>query len=101
PAQSGKVVPRFAAVFRFEQRGIFHPCVNVIGIVKRRFQMPDTLEFPRMLRAVIPLMRRDWFPGLRRSVIKELVTLAFGHAIRTFPFFWAAAGRHSGFATII
>src|SRR5215470_6572039 len=51
-AQSREFVPRFSAVLRFEQRGIFHARVNVIGIVERWFQMPDALEFPRMLCAV-------------------------------------------------
>ena len=60
-AQTGQFMPRFAAVFRFEYRGVFHARVDVVRIVKRRFQMPDTLEFPRMLGAVVPLVRRDWF----------------------------------------
>src|SRR5438876_10674069 len=68
-AQSGEFVPRFSTVFRFEQRGIFHACVNVIGMVKRRFQMPDALKLPWMLSAVVPLVRREWFTGFRRSVV--------------------------------
>src|SRR6266487_6217668 len=74
--QSGEFVPGLAAVFRFEQRGIFHARVNLIGIIKRRFQMPDTLEFPRMLSAIVPLVGRERFPRFRRSIVNEHVTFA-------------------------
>ena len=51
-AQAGQFMPRFAAVFRFEDRGIFDAGVNVVRVVERWFQVPNAFEFPRMLRAV-------------------------------------------------
>src|SRR5271167_4514393 len=59
--------------------------------------MPDTLELPRMLRAVIPLMRGE---RLGRGVIRELIAFALGRAGRS-----GLAGRRSrlmpGFAAIV
>src|SRR5207245_306633 len=73
---------------------IFHPGVNVIWIVERRFEMPDPLEFPWMLCAVVPhVCARD-------AVVNELVTLAFGHAVRAFQLLGAAARRLPGFAAV-
>src|SRR5580704_3405282 len=37
--------------------------------------MPDALEFPGMLRAVIPLVRRQRFARLVRRVVDELVAI--------------------------
>ncbi len=64
--------------------------------------MPDSLELPRMLGAVIPLMSGKGVAGLSRGVVHELVALAFGHSPRP-------SGRlarrcpwlHPGFAPII
>src|SRR5947209_4051107 len=41
--------------------------------------MPDPLEFPGMLRTVIPLVSRKRLSG---SIIDELVAFAFGHLSR-------------------
>src|SRR5436189_5591669 len=94
-------MPRFSAVFRLEQCGIFDPCVNVIGLVKRRFQMPHTLEFPRMLRAIVPLVGRERLPSLRRAIVNELVTLALCHAVRAFQFLRTASRCVLGFTSHI
>ncbi len=75
-AKAGEFVPRLAAVRGFEQRGIFHSGVDRIGIGERWFEMPDALEFPGMLRAVVPLMRGEGFSGFRRSVIEEMIAFA-------------------------
>ncbi len=56
-AQPGEFLPVLPAVGRAENRGVFHAGVNRVGIGERRLDMPYPLEFPRMLRAVIPLMR--------------------------------------------
>ena len=56
-AQSGEFLPVLPAVGRAENGGVFHSGVNRVGIGERRLEMPHPLEFPRMLRAVIPLMR--------------------------------------------
>src|SRR5688572_17379426 len=37
--------------------------------------MPDALEFPRVLRAVVPLMRGQRRPALRGGVVNEPVAL--------------------------
>src|SRR5437773_7710650 len=63
--------------------------------------MPDAFELPWMLCSVVPLMRRQWFTSLGRSVVNELVAFAFGRAIRAFQFLWAAARRAPGFAAVV
>src|SRR5207249_10974803 len=93
-------MPRFSAVFRLEQCGILHLVVNVIGIVKRRFQMPDTLEFPRMLRAIVPLVGRQRLPSLRRGIVNELVTRTLLHAVRALQFLRTAARCGPGFTSV-
>jgi hypothetical protein len=55
--QARHFLPVLAAICRTKQRGIFNPGVNGIRIGQRRFQMPDTLERPRMLCAIKPLVR--------------------------------------------
>src|SRR2546426_3062646 len=44
--------------------------------------MPDALELPGMLRAVVPLMRGEGLARLRGRVVGELVALAFREAFR-------------------
>src|SRR6266404_4413036 len=44
--------------------------------------MPDSLEFPRMRRSVVPLMSCEGLAGFKRRVIDELVALGLGHAFR-------------------
>src|SRR4030095_12734887 len=57
--------------------------------------MPNALELPRMLGAVIPLMRP------RDSVVNKLVALGFRRAIRAFQFLGAASRRVPSFSTVI
>ena len=66
-AQAGQFLPVLPAVGRAEQPRVLHPGVDRIGVVRRRFQMPDPGEFPRMRRAVVPLVRP------RGAVVAELV----------------------------
>src|SRR5215467_8066659 len=63
--------------------------------------MPYTFEFPGVLRSIVPLVRREWFPGFRRSVVNEFIAFAFGHPVRAFQFLGTAAGRIPAFATVI
>src|SRR5439155_7889454 len=56
-AQSREFLPRLPAVRRAEQACVFHSGVHGIRIRQRRCEMPDALELPGMLRAVVPLMR--------------------------------------------
>ena len=64
PESSCHVLP---AVGGAEQRGVFHPGVDRVGIGQRRLQMPDPLELPGMRRAVVPLVRAG------DAVVDELV----------------------------
>src|SRR5262249_4613635 len=68
-----------AAIDAAKQRGILGARVNCLRIFQGRFQMPDTFEFPRMLRAVVPLVRAG------NAFIFELVA-------HRFPRFAAIAG---------
>ena len=80
-AQPGQLLPGLAAVGRAEQRRVFHPGVDGIGIGQRRFEMPDALELPGVLRAVVPLVSAgiavvlelvaDGLPGLA-AVVRAL-----------------------------
>src|SRR5262249_45459520 len=100
-AQASQFMPRFAAVFRLEDRGIFDASVNVIRIVERRFQVPHAFELPRVLGAVVPLMRGDRLTRPRRRVVNEFVSLAFWHAVRTLQFLGTAAGGLPSFAAVV
>src|SRR5207245_2287757 len=74
-------MPVLSAIGRAEQGGVFNPGVNDLGIAQRWFQVPHTFELPRVLRAVVPLVRRERLTGLGGSVVDELVALGFGHAL--------------------
>ena len=95
-AQSGKLLPRFAAIRRFENRRVLRTRVSRVGIGGRRLDVPDAFELPRMRRAVIPEM----FTHL--ALVNELVAFALEHhAIWAFQLLGTAAGRVPGFAAII
>src|SRR6266576_1398380 len=70
-AQSGKLLPGVAAIHSLEQCRVFNAGVNGVRISQRRFEMPDPLEFPRMLRPVVPLVSAG------NAVIIEFVTGGF------------------------
>src|SRR5581483_8407262 len=72
PAQAGKFLPVLAAVGRLEDRRVFHSRVHRVGLRQGGLQVPDTLELPGMLCAVIPLMRSQWSAG---RVIYEFIAL--------------------------
>src|SRR5256885_16447879 len=57
--------------------------------------MPDALELPGVLRAVVPFVSAD----LAR--VHEFVALAFGHPVRADQFIGVASGWVPGFAAII
>src|SRR6266404_1817139 len=80
-AQSGNFLPVFSAILRAKQRSIFNPGINGVRISERWFNMPDSLELPGVLRAVIPLVRGERFAGLGRSVVSELVAVALGRTV--------------------
>src|SRR5437868_502408 len=63
--------------------------------------MPDALEFPRMLGAVVPLMGRERFPCFRRSVVNEHVTFALRRPFRRHQVLRLCARRIPRFAAVI
>src|SRR5690349_24736254 len=69
-------MPVLAAVGRAEERGVLDAGVKRVGMVERRLEMPHALEFPRVRRAIVPLMRRERLAGLRRGIVDELIALA-------------------------
>src|SRR5947209_1809392 len=82
-AKSRELAPRLSAIGRAEQSGVFDAGVGGVRVSERWLQMPDSLELPRALRAVIPLMRGERFAGFGRRVVDELVALAPGHSVRS------------------
>src|SRR5262249_55408495 len=64
-----------------------------VRVGQRRFEVPDTFELPRVLRAVVELVRGERLAGRGRGVVDELVALAFGHAVRRRG---RLAGRRAG-----
>src|ERR1700675_58995 len=68
-AQSGEFRPVLSAISRAEEGGVFHACVNRIGVLERRLQMPNALELPRMLRPVIPLMSGERLAAFIRRIV--------------------------------
>src|SRR5690242_2513906 len=64
--------------------------------------MPDALELPGMLRAVVKLMGGERSAGFCGSVVNKFVALAFGHAARARSGFTRRrAGLDPGFAAVI
>ena len=64
--------------------------------------MPYPLEFPRMLRAVVPLMRGQWLARCRRNIVHKLVALAFKHSSRSRGrFAWRCARLEPGLSAVI
>src|SRR5882762_1500298 len=67
-AESGKLQPRLSSIGCAEYCGVLHPRVYGIRIAERRFKVPDPLEFPRVRRAVVPLMSAG------NAVVNKFVT---------------------------
>src|ERR1700741_3274473 len=81
-AQSGKFMPCLRTVGRTEQGRILNTGIDHIWVCERWFEMPYALEFPGMLRAVIPLVRGERLAVLGGSVVHEFVALAGWHPVR-------------------
>ena len=83
-AQAGEFLPVLAAVGGAEQRRILDARVDGVGIGERRLEVPDALELPGMLRAVIPLMRGQRLAGFgerrRRTCCSRLWACRAGGA---------------------
>ncbi len=63
--------------------------------------MPDALELPGMLRAVVPLVSGERLPSFRRSVVGEFIAVSFRGALRRLGFAWGSARLCPGFAAIV
>ena len=63
--QPGELLPGPAAVGRSEQRGVLDAGVDRVGVGQRRLEVPDALELPGVLRAVVELMRGQGLAGFR------------------------------------
>src|SRR4029077_12505187 len=64
--------------------------------------MPDALELPRMLRAVIKLMRRERLAGFGGDVVDEFVAFRLGRAVgRGARPPVGLAGWYPGFAAVV
>src|SRR5258708_13003425 len=100
-AQSGEFLPRLAAVLRAEQRGVFHSCVDGVRIAEGRFQMPDSLQLPRMLFPVVKLMSRWGLSGFRGGMVPKLVALALLPSLWLAPFPRLSPPLSPTFAAII
>ena len=70
-AQPGQFLPGLAAVRGTEQGGVFHTGIDGVRVGQRRLEMPDALEFPGVLRAVVPLVRAGY------AFVGELVAHRF------------------------
>src|SRR5439155_6115066 len=68
------------AVARAEQPGVFHAGVRRVRVGEGRLELPDPLDLPGVMRAVVPLMRGQRLAGVGRRVVDELVALARRHA---------------------
>src|SRR5205807_410778 len=51
--------------------------IDRVRLVERRFDMPDALELPRMVGAIVPLMSRERLPSPVRGIVHELIALRF------------------------
>src|SRR3954447_26334165 len=81
-AQPGKFLPVLRTISRSENSRVLHARIHRVGIRRRWFEVPDTLELPGMLCAVIPLVSSQRLAALARLVIRELVALGFRHSVR-------------------
>src|SRR5678815_4907291 len=100
--QTGLFVPGFSSVGGAEHGGVFDAGVAEVGIGERGLEVPDALEFPGMLGAVVPLVRRQWLAFGRLSVVGEFIAFALGHAVgRRRGLAGFKAGLMPGFSTIV
>src|SRR6266576_49552 len=87
----------------FERKmGILDTGVDDVWFGERGFNVPDALELPRMLRAVVPLVRGEGLAGFRGSVVDEFVAFGLGRSSRPRGGFARGCSRlDPSFATVI
>src|SRR5207245_10159690 len=80
--QAGQLPPGLPAVRRPEDGRILEARVDGAGVGERGLEVPDALELPRPLRAVVVLVGGERLARLGRRVVDELVALALRHPVR-------------------
>src|SRR6185369_1437339 len=88
-AETRQLIPRLTAVSRAKQSGVFNARENRVWIVKRRLEMPNSFELPRLQSAVIKLVRGERLTGFLRRVVNKLVALTHRHT-------FGRGGRRAG-----
>src|SRR5207248_2205462 len=79
-AQAGQLMPGVPAVGGAEDGGVLDAGIYDLWVSERRLEVPDALELPGVLRAVVPLVGGERLSGVGGSVVEELVAFALGHA---------------------
>src|SRR5712692_2441713 len=74
-AESCKLMPGLSAICGAEQCGVFYSGIDSVRIRERWFEVPDALELPGVLCAVVPLVCSEGLTGGGRGVIDEFVAL--------------------------
>src|SRR5438552_3460134 len=97
--QAGQLAPALASVGRAEEGGVLDAGVHRVRIIERGLEMPDALEDPGLLDAVVELVGHERFAGFRRVVVDEPVAFARRHAAG--PGRNSAAGGVPGLASVI
>jgi len=100
-SQAREFVPVLSTIGGAEKSGVLDPSVDGVGISERRFKMPDALELPRMLRAVVPLVGSERRARLGGCVVDKLVAFAPGRAAGASSFPWRRARLEPRFAAVI
>src|SRR5256885_9653271 len=89
--QPGKFAPRLAAIFGFEECSILHTGKNGVRFRQGRLKVPDALELPRVLRAIIKLMCCQRLAGFGGDIVNKFVALTLRHSVGALLF----TGRRS------
>src|SRR5215472_3967761 len=92
-------MPALAAVSGLEERSVFDPGVDDVGIVGRRLEVPDALELPRMLRAVVPLVSGERLARLFAGVVGKPVAWLGRPALRFLT--WLYARLKPGLSAVV
>ena len=73
--KAGEFVPANTTIVGTEQRSVFYAGIDGVGIGEGWLDMPDALELPRMLGAVVPLMRGEGRARFLRGIVSKAIAL--------------------------
>src|SRR5262249_28155099 len=96
--QARHFLPVLGTVGGAKDGRIFDARIDRVRIAERRLEMPDALEFPWALRAVIPLVGSQ---RCGRGIVGEFVALAFEHAARILFFAGGSSRLMPGLTAIV